>query len=334
MRKVLFPSIIVVVAIAFYAASSMNIFNLFKKVDQQQDVLGLEIFSQSEYSDFIGLVKRDLQSRGFVVGDTKDGFLAVKKQGKDESFGLINVAQQCKLAKKEEWPAIIKNHFDTLSKSEGDDQELLKSITNFDKIRGFLAVQLYPDDYLNAVGKMKEEVIMRSEIPTVNDTLVFDLVNSIRPVKISESEAWGKSNDELFAIALENTFKKIKPEIIEQQTEGGKVTFITSDSFLTSVLVLNLKKFSQCIGIHGSLVAIPTRGVIMCYPIENLGLTKIISGYILFASKLYTEGPGSLSSKVYWYKDGNFMNLPYSLTTEKIDFTPPKGFVDMLNTLK
>ena len=311
-----------------------NMFNIFKKTDSKQTTLGLEVLSKSEYSDFMKLVRNDLENRGFVVGDVKDGFLTTKLDGKDENFGLVNLAQNCKLAKQTEWPGIIKEHFDALARSKSDEGDLQKNLTDFNKIKDLLAIQLYPDDYLNAVGELKKEVITRSSIPNVNNTLVLDLPSSIRPVKSSEAKVWNKTEDELFSVALDNTFNKIKPEIIEQQMPGGKVTFITSDNFLTAVLVLNLKKFNQCIGVHGSLVSIPTRSVIMCYPINDLAVVKAISSYAPFVSKLNAEGPGSLSPKLFWFKDNKFTDLPYKLESGKLNFAPPQIFLDMLNKLE
>jgi hypothetical protein len=309
-------------------------FNIFKKTDPQQITLGLENFSKSEYDDFMKLVRSDLEGRGFVIGDIKDGFLTTKLDGKDESFGLVNLAQNCKLAKKSDWPQIIKGHFDALARSKNDEADLQKNLTDFNKIKDLIAIQLYPDDYLNAPGELKKEVITRNSIPGVNNTLVLDLPSSIRPVKSSEAKVWNKTEDELFALAFNNTFNKIKPEIIEQQMPGGKVAFITSDNFLTAVLVLNLKKFAQCLGTHGSLVSIPTRGVIMCYPINDLAVVKAISSYAPFVSKLNAEGPGSLSPKLFWFQDDKFTDLPYKLENGKLNFAPPQNFLDMLNKLE
>lgn len=314
--------------------SSTNMFNIFKKTDSQRIALGLEIFSESEYSNFIKLVKSDLTSRGIEVGGVKDGYLTAKVDGSEQSFGLVNLAQNCKLVAQTEWTSVIKEHFDALARSKGDEADMQKNITDFNKIKDLLAVQLYPDDYLNAAGELKMEVITRSNIPIVNNTLVLDLPASIRPVKKSEAKVWNKTEDELFAVALNNTFNKIKPEIIEQQMQGGKVTFITSDNFLTAVLVLNLKKFNQCIGAHGSLVAIPTRGVIMCYPINDLGVVKAISGFAPFVTKLHSEGPGSLSPKLYWYQDDRFTDIPYKIENGKLHFAPPQNFLDTLNKLE
>ncbi len=333
-RGIISVVVVIVIVLLSQYSNSTNMFNIFKKADSQRLALGLDVFSESEYGNFIKLVKSDMTSRGFEVGDVKDGYLTAKLNGKETSFGLVNLAQNCKLVKQAEWPAVIKDHFDALEKSNADEADIQKNITDFSKIKDLLAIQLYPDDYLNAAGDLKKEVITRSSIPTVNSTLVLDLPSSIRPLKNSEVKAWNKSEDEVFALALNNTFNKIKPEIIEQEMPGGKMTFITSDNFLTAVLVLNLKKFNRCMGAHGSLVAIPTRGVIMCYPINDLNVVKAISSFAPFVTKLHSEGPGSLSSKLYWYQGDTFTDLPYKIEDGKLNFAPPQNFVDMLNTLK
>ena len=44
---------------------------------------------------------------------------------------------------REEWPAIVKDHFDRLAVSKTEDEELDKNMADFEKIRQYLALQLY-----------------------------------------------------------------------------------------------------------------------------------------------------------------------------------------------
>jgi len=159
-------------------------FNIFKKTESQRITLGLEIFYESEYGNFIKLVKSDLTSRGIVVGGVKDGYLTAKVDGNEQSFGLISLTQNCKLV------------------------------------------------------------------------------------------------------------------------------------------------------VQTDLLAIPTRGMIICYAINDFKVVKAISGFVPFMTKLHSEGPGSLSPKLYWYQDDKFTDLPYKIENGKLNFAPPQNFVDMLNTFK
>ena len=308
-------------------------FNFFKKSDSQRIALGLELFSETEYDHFIKLVKSDLTSRGIEVIGEKNGYLTAKVDGNEQNYGLLNLAQKCKLIAQSKWQSVIKEHFDAFANIKGDEAEIQKNITDFTKMKDIIAVQLYSDDYLNAMGEFKKEVITRSNIPNINSTLVLDLPTSIRTIKKSEVQAWDKTEDELFATALTNTFNKINPHIFEQQVSGGKVTIINSDSFLTAVLVLNLKKFNQCLGTYGSLVAIPTQGVIICYPIHDQRVVEVIPSFISLITQLHSEGPASLSPNLYWYRNDTFINLPYKIENGKLNFAPPQNFFDILNKL-
>ena len=163
--------------------------------------------------------------------------------------------------------------------------------------------------------------------------LVFDQPSSIRIVKKDESSAWQKSEEELFAIALENTVQKINPEVASEPVENDFITLITSDHILTAASVLRLNRFPECIGMHGSMVAIPNRGTIMCYPINDLGVVKMASLYMTFVPRWHAEGPGSLSPRIYWYKDGLFTDLPYRVEENELRFSLPQSFVEVLNQL-
>ena len=330
---VLVVLLVAVLLSVLYKTKSTSMLNFFKKVDQQKSSLGLEIFSTDEYGEFIHLVKSDLSERGYIVSGVNDGFLSTKIDGKGKNFGLVNLAQNCKLAQKQEWSSIIKNHFDALKQSDTDESELQKNIATFDKIKGLIAVQLYPVDYFDSVPEMKQSSISRSAMPGVMSVLVFDMPKAIRGVKRTESKMWNKSDNELFAIGLANVFKKTQTKLTSQDVPGGKVFFITAESFLTGVLALNLKQFNECLSQNGSLVSIPARGIILCHPILDLGVVKIISTLAPYTAKIFGEGPGSLSPRLYWYKDDMFTDLPYSISEGKFNFAPPDIFVGLLNKL-
>jgi hypothetical protein len=45
------------------------------------------------------------------------------------------------------------------------------------------------------------------------------------------------------------------------------------------------------------------------------------------------EGPGSISSRLYWYQAGEYVDLPYRAEGDTLHFSPPESFVEMMNLL-
>ena len=109
---------------------------------------------------------------------------------------------------------------------------------------------------------------------------------------------------------------------------------ISSDNILSAVQVFNLKKYRECIGSHGAIVGLPTRNIILCYPINDLKVVKAITTMGAMISNMNIAGPGSLSPLLYWYNDDVFESEPYEIKDKKFNFSPTDKFVAELNLLK
>ena len=88
------------------------------------------------------------------------------------------------------------------------------------------------------------------------------------------------------------------------------------------------------LGAHGSLVGVPHRHAVFIYPINDLKVVTVMQALAYAVHGMYTEGPGSISAKLYWYDGQKFTDIPYSFSETKIDFTPPDAFIEMLNELQ
>ena len=51
------------------------------------------------------------------------------------------------------------------------------------------------------------------------------------------------------------------------------------------------------------------------------------------AMNLFREGPGSISDQLYWWRGGEFVHLPHTVSGKSINFVPPDEFVQALNGL-
>jgi hypothetical protein len=165
-------------------------------------------------------------------------------------------------------------------------------------------------------------------------TLVFDLPHTIENLRPEDTLNWNKKIDELIEIGLLNINKNNPLEISEQKLGDFKIWFIQSDHFYASNIILDKKELAKYIGSKGALIGIPHRHAVLIYPIENLEVVKAINTMIPITKGMYGEGPGSISSHLYWYNGEKLINLPYDLSDKTLKFTPPESFLNMLNTLK
>ncbi len=267
-----------------------------------------------------------------MAAQIDDGIVRGKMSGEDVALGLQNLAQLCHQIPQGEWQRTVTEHFDSFAETKRQEQELDQKMGNFSEIKELLAVRIWPREYLEQLGTKK--LIFREDLEGTISAIVFDLPKAIKNVTPEQAKLWNKADDELFAIGLENIRKKAEVEITRQEAGGG-LSFIglTGNNFLSASHVLLLDQQPQCVGKYGAIVGIPTRHIVLCYPIENLEVARIIQKMIPVIISLEKEGPGSISPELFWYRNGKFTRLPYRLSSKELSFIPPDEFVDLLNKL-
>src|SRR5262245_24637577 len=161
-----------------------------------------KFFSPPQYQRFLQLIQEHFRERRikFTLGD---GVIHLEQPlGGGQQLGLLNLAQNCAHNEERDWPDIVQSHFRIMEKSHQEHEVLQERLTNFDRVAELLSVRLWPESYLRELGGGK--ILYRRDVPGTITALVFDLPSSVRNVTPEESDAWGKSEKELFDIGLAN----------------------------------------------------------------------------------------------------------------------------------
>jgi hypothetical protein len=290
-------------------------------------------FTPEQYQRFVECVAAHFtkRKRRFTLGDgvvyVEDG-----KPGGKHQLGLLNLAQMCANNEPKDWAEIVTDHFRTLEKSYSEQKVLEERIDDFARVAELLAVRLWPEDYLADLDRKK--ILHRRELPGTISALVFDLPSSIRNVTPEEIKSWGKSETELFRIGLANVMENCIPDVTEQDLgEGITLTLFSDESFFVASHALLLEEHPDCIGTFGALVGIPHRHVMLAFPIQDTRVLQAVHMMIPIIAGMERDGPGSISPLLYWYKDGDYTNLPYRIEKNTLNFSPPQEFVELLNLL-
>ncbi|HLY75767.1 MAG TPA: hypothetical protein VKU80_16740, partial [Planctomycetota bacterium] len=270
------------------------------------------------------------RSLPFEMGD---GTVSVALPGGEASdYGLLNLAQTCHATARADWASTIREHFDNAFRSSRDAQEIDARAGDLDNVRPWLKVRLYHIDYLSQMGD--SGLIHRQPADGLIETLVYDLPGSVRTVPPDHARGWGLSEEELFRLGLANV-RAERPEPVRQTFDVGKgavIQALVGDSFFTASHVLFLEEHLGGSPEFGALVAVPHRHAALFYPITNLGVLSAVNSMIPIAFGMYQEGPGSLSSGIYWWRAGRLRLLPTRVTSQSITFSPPDEFVlEVLN---
>ncbi|PKL93046.1 MAG: hypothetical protein CVV21_01490 [Candidatus Goldiibacteriota bacterium HGW-Goldbacteria-1] len=245
-------------------------------------------------------------------------------------YGLENVAQIYHQADENEKDIIIAGHFDKIFTSEKEEKIIKKNISDYEKIKSYLAVRIVPNDYLERIGK--ENAIFREDLTGTYTMLVFDLPSKSMSIKPESAKKWKKDTSELIKSGIENTIIKYPAEVSKRIILNDLVMwYLLGGEIFTTTNIFKLDRYKGCVGKHGALVIVPNRHAIITYPINNKGVLKAVNVLIPMAKKMYDEGPGSISSELYWYYNKKFVSLPFD--TEKSAFYPPAEFTAMLNKI-
>lgn len=300
-------AIIAIIAAAIYACRRAGLFTR-----RQLNIAGKHwapCLSGPQQHRFITLVRRDLLRRRWVFTIREGCILRETSTDKPEQLQLIRLAERCSRLPEDRWPDLITGYFDAVSHSHSLDRQLDPIVGDFAQVRHLLSVRMYP-------GSMRDpdqgyNLVQRIDLPGVVSHLVFEMPHSVRTVRQQEAQAWGRTRDELFQVALDNLHDDGAPSCEMIDLHDGVACYTFSDeSFFTASHALLLDYLPDCEGTYGSIVAIPTRHTLVCYPIEDLNVVKAINVMQPVIASMYDDGPGSISQLLYWHNGGRFMSLP------------------------
>lgn len=309
-------------------------FSFFKKKKVKKEVPGwASFFNQDEYSAF----KKELDSYFKSLNikyEVGDGIVHVDKETEFgvSVLGLSNVAQVCKHNHLQDYGGIIAEHFNTLIRSRQFDLTFEQIIGNFEEVKKYIGIRLHDYSYIATVGK--ENVIGKHIAGDVHTMLVFDLPESIKNIKPEQAEVWGKSEDELIRLGIENMKAQYPFEISKENLKDFDIWFVQGNHFFTPNIIFDIENRPELIGTYGSLIGLPHRHAVLIYPIESLEIIQAINQLIPVIYGMNQDGPGSVSNNLLWYYQGEYTNLPYQLEEKALQFIPPDNFLDILNHLK
>lgn len=316
-------------------------FSFFKKKDKAPATIDIPewaaFFAPEEYAAFLAGV--DSYFKGMnVTYALEDGTIEVDpEEFRFSKLGLSNIAQVCKQHAIKDYAELINGHFTTMLRALEFDKDFDENITHFEKVKQYIAVRLYNEEYMAYIGGLDEDSEMTVHRYVADDVyamLAFDLPDAIRNIQPSNVLDWGMDEDELFRIGIANIQENYPMEISQEDMGGFNIWFVNNDHFFTANILFELEDRPELVGRKGSLIAIPHRHSAIIYPIEDLGVVEAIQKMIPAAYGMHEEGPGSLTPNLFWYHDGIFIRLPYEVREEKLHFIPPKKFLDMLNQLE
>lgn len=178
----------------------------------------------------------------------------------------------------------------------------------------------------------EEAFYVRETLDDTKTILVLDYPASIEHVLRANAAAWEKSEDELFERALKNIQETYHRVVVpyEGYPQAGMLTLTGDDAFKTSA-VLYLEEYPALQGTHGALVALPDKDTFICKPIEDdISLEVGMQFLVHFTDETYHNSESPISRQIYWYLNGEYTVIPYSIGIERMNYVLPFDLEDRL----
>src|SRR6185295_2959555 len=129
---------------------------------------------------FLAAVDAEMRRRSLPCEFGDGTVLVSPPAGEPADYGLLNLAQTCHAASRDDWASTIREHFDNAFRSSRDSAELDEKSGSLENVRSYLKVRLYHTDYLAQMGGTG--IIHRVPAEGLIETLVYDLPGSVRTV--------------------------------------------------------------------------------------------------------------------------------------------------------
>ncbi len=290
-----------------------------------------KFLTEEEWREFAVALTAEL-TRRHVAYRVDEGVLWARwGSEEDEALGLTNLAQLCRTAGIDSFPLVIASHFDALVAGRGDRELAGPLGADLAAARPHLKMRLYARDTFTGGS---EQFVLRDVADDLTAVLCYDLPSNVVTVAADSLGKWGVSQDELYYTALANQRRTERAPVEDIDVGGAVVKAMTGESFFVASNLLLLSDFVPADAPFGALAAVPNRHTLIWHVITDPSALRAIDAMVVMASNLCSEGPGSISSNLFWWKDGAIRTLPTRETEEHYEFVPPDDFVnDVLEAL-
>jgi hypothetical protein len=291
--------------------------------------LWVSFFSHREYADFNQMVAAELRARGVDV-EPVPGLPTMALPGGNEQVNLQNLAQTCNEHPIDRWPSVIARFFDRVFEARMDPARLLAQLADFDAVRGRIKVRLHAEGYI--APPRDRDLVVQKIADGLLALLVCDFDFANVSVPLAQVKRWGKSADELFALATENVRREPRLQV-EQGAPHGELSLdlLAGETHYSSSHLLFFEEYFRGNPRYGALVSVPQRHVILRHAIRDESVLGVVPFMHQAAVDAFQLGPGSISTRIYWWRPKNRLKLlPTTIVGGVVLVAPSQEFQEVV----
>jgi hypothetical protein len=281
-----------------------------------------------EFRAFLETIERELLARRLIFED-RDGLLQVASpDGQIAQCGLANLAVKCGAAGRDGYAREVTAHFNRLF---GETPEIAPFPEHFDDVRSVVKVRIYTNEHILENGA---KVVSRPLAAGIQAVAVYDLPNIVASMSPEHLETWKVTPVDVFRVAIANTGReKIEREALRL---GAAEIFLLSDQAgFAASQVLHLSTYLPPSKL-GAIVALPSRYLLLCYPIQLSTVIEALRELVPFVGDIYEETSGDdernrLSTDLYWWRKGQLVSMRAGMNLAGLPgsvIAPPQEFIN------
>ena len=261
------------------------------------------------------------------------GFALV--EGHPGLHGLGNLADECAQLPQPMWRDVIQRH----ARLSGFDNMVRIStqisLGGFEQNADRLSVRLYPEAAGAEPGVA--DCVQREDLPGLRTVLAVDVGESIAGLPKLVAQTWAKSDDELFARAIQNMPRLCQGEYygMRMTRPKGALMEILEGGPYAATAALRFDELPLAKGRHGNLVALPVRDSLLSWPIDEWPSDDQIGLAFHLARGRHEMGPYRVSNQLYWRRPDGVFELQRGLSTSRgMRLVASVGFAQMRARLR
>ncbi|MBX2870797.1 MAG: hypothetical protein KTR30_01820 [Saprospiraceae bacterium] len=303
----------------------MNSKSSLTSIEEQLPAKYEHLVSERQYFRILAYICRYFEEKDYYLTEIAEGQLAVHDDEEQMDISLDNLVKRLSSQLEGGWKQDIYTYFDQLLEHT-NTEELFR---NFELAKEYLTLRLYGDQI--DTHSEQDALIFRQDLEGTYSVLSLDLPSKFQVILESETENWPADEKTLFQIALQNANRQ-EVETAHGYWEETEIVAVISNEY-AAIKMLDLEQnFSDSVGEHGALVAVPTKGTVFIHPIRTLSsnLHEALNLIVKQANLIYESDPGPITRNLYWYHQGQFHAFPLKMKEEGLSYQLPNELQDYL----
>ena len=158
--------------------------------------------------------------------------------------------------------------------------------------------------------------------------LVIDFPDAMTYVTVGMFEESGRTGEQWLEFALEN-LRTLTETGMVQELESGLLGVGTGDAY-DAARALVLGNLWPGEAPHGFLVSVPTRDVLLFYPVDAGLLDGRFSDMVIRTLRYHQEAPYPIADRLFWVRGQAWEEVGYEYADGDLTATLPEGLAGIM----